>query len=306
MQQTTPVLPAPTPSESSCPHPLDSTSLVPNEPVTKRPRCTSHNRVGTDVAAADCPAVQTTSPALPSQDSGSHNQQPPVVASDSVSDTSKVKFTEGGCMMHKTRWHDSKTVRSTVSDGISYLDILASQAEKGTREVSTEIDEALEELKSFLVKKIDCKIARLKAQAQRNMTMSLTQLKSLNTATFKGTQRVFYPKERAHNLLGDTFTDIAREIFIVQGTHILDLPIAVLVHVVEYLKPRSWGMLRTVCFKFWKAVCELTRTGNITLSTAVQWEHEEWKLVGGDTVVTPTGDFEFKVVSTPEDITVGP
>ncbi|KAH3764143.1 hypothetical protein Pelo_4018 [Pelomyxa schiedti] len=189
------------------------------------------------------------------------------------------------------RGHNAEGVRSTISDAVAYLDVLSFSAEQ---DVTADIDARLDDLRAFLESKVESKRVELKKQASEYLKMSLDKLRVLNTTAFDGKQRLFYPKERMLNMLGKSINGIS----VVYGTRITDLPMPVLVHIIKYLPPYSIVALRAVGLQFWDAVREATSTRCI-LSTNVVRTADGWKLSGGKTIETPTGDFKFKVRFTP-------
>ncbi|KAH3731663.1 hypothetical protein Pelo_17506 [Pelomyxa schiedti] len=181
--------------------------------------------------------------------------------------------------------HDAMA-QSTVSLAFAYLDSLAFKAEQNTKVITSEIEQ-LTELEGYVTKKIKDKIAELKEQAQRNLTNSLEKLITLNGTQFSEKQTLLYPRGWILEELDRTLENTLR-------TRILDLPHHILVHIVEYLPPKSVLAARLVCLDFWTAVCEATRT-ECTLETLVERYGEVWQLMDCCTVSTPTADFWFQV-----------
>ncbi|KAH3722644.1 hypothetical protein Pelo_18650 [Pelomyxa schiedti] len=297
-------------------------SGVPTEPAPKRPRVVvvveqNHNQGdlnGADGRAGgggagdgDGDGDGDGGDAVTSTDDDAAREAKKATTTTAAASSGSNNDDDESCTVHSIHRHDTE-VRATISDAVAYLDTLASQAEDSKREVTVEIEQSFDELQSFLQREVARNVAMLKAEAQRNMTSSLAQLKTLNTADFKGKQRLLYPKVRVRKVFETAFGAVSRYIFLVQGTHIVDLPIPVLVHILQYLNPTSLIAVRAVCFQFWKAVCEVTRTDSIALSTDVQRKQKHdggkyrWKLVDGDTLETPTGDFQFQVSSPEETI----
>ncbi|KAH3714586.1 hypothetical protein Pelo_18904 [Pelomyxa schiedti] len=206
-----------------------------------------------------------------------NNNNAPTIAPEQAREPCPKKPREELSFIH---CHDD-VAKSTVSRAFAYLDKLAFEAETSTREVTSEIEE-LQELKSHVNEAIDVKIAELKSKAQRNLQTSLEKLRNLNG--------VFSAKQTLHQALKNTLSHI----FIVSGTHILSVPHLVLVQIVGYLPRESILAVRSVCFDFWKAVCEATRRA-VTLCTSVARQDNSWRLIDYNGACTPTADFVFSI-----------
>ncbi|KAH3731664.1 hypothetical protein Pelo_17507 [Pelomyxa schiedti] len=164
--------------------------------------------------------------------------------------------------------HDD-VAKSTVSRAFAYLDKLAFEAETSTRMVTSEIEDT------------------------RKSQTSLEKLRNLN-GVFSEKQTLFYRKDWILNQLHHALKSTLSHIFIVSGTHILSVPHLVLVQIVGYLPRESILAVRSVCFDFWKAVCEATRRA-VTLCTSVARQDNSWLLIDYNGACTPTADFVFSI-----------
>ncbi|KAH3767623.1 hypothetical protein Pelo_495 [Pelomyxa schiedti] len=144
-------------------------------------------------------------------------------------------------------------VSSSVKGAFAYLNNLAADAETSAIAATADVDSTVNLLGSTMMTMISSKVEELKAEIQANLQSSLNQLKSLNTSEYLRNQRLICPKERLLNAFGKLLNDIS----ILQGTHILDLPLAVLSMIIGYLPAQGVISTRAVCFKLWDAV----RTG---------------------------------------------
>ncbi|KAH3732347.1 hypothetical protein Pelo_16820 [Pelomyxa schiedti] len=186
---------------------------------------------------------------------------------------------------------DNEMVRKAMRGAVAYLDRLTSEAEKYSRETTTDVEVQLTKMKNRVMRMFDDKIAELKNQVQSNFANSLRNLTSLNTEGYTGRQKLFCPERRMSDMLCTTFPGF----FIVYGTHILDLPMHILVSIAEYLPPQDLVALRSTCFDFWDAVQAAT-AHNCTLSTEAHKQAlGNYSLVGAETIVTPTFDLRFAV-----------
>ncbi|KAH3756414.1 hypothetical protein Pelo_11756 [Pelomyxa schiedti] len=159
--------------------------------------------------------------------------------------------------------HDD-VAKSTVSRAFAYLDKLAFEAETSTRRL----------------------LAKLRI---KHKEISRTHLR--NSGTSMGFYpKLFYHKDWILNQLHQALKNTLSHIFIVSGTHILSLPHLVLVQIVGYLPRESILAVRSVCFDFWKAVCEATRHA-VTLCTSVARQDNSWLLIDYNGACTPTADF---------------
>ncbi|KAH3763001.1 hypothetical protein Pelo_5138 [Pelomyxa schiedti] len=96
------------------------------------------------------------------------------------------------------------------------------------------------------------------------------------------------------------FRSSFQEIAFLYGTHILDLPLDVLSHIVGYLSPKSVFAARAVCLQFWSAVCQVYGCVNCTFSADVVKDASgRWIVSGSDIIVTPCMNFQVSVHTVP-------
>ncbi|KAH3758596.1 hypothetical protein Pelo_9603 [Pelomyxa schiedti] len=183
-------------------------------------------------------------------------------------------------------------VASIVGDAIKNLRRSADDAEKRADEVTAEIDGTLTTLRAEMVAMVDRKAAELKAEVRKSLMSHLNALKLLNME-YVGMQRFICPEERVVKEL----TKSLNTMFILQGTHIVDLPDEMLAHIVGYLPLKSITATRAVCHTFCKAVQMVYGCKDHTFSMKAKRNGSSWAITGGSTFSTPCMDFKVMVES---------
>ncbi|KAH3763000.1 hypothetical protein Pelo_5137 [Pelomyxa schiedti] len=189
-------------------------------------------------------------------------------------------------------------VSSVVKGAFVYLDRLAVDAQKSANEANVEVDDTLSKIRAEMLAMVDAKIGKLKAEIQSNLETSFNKLKSLNSNDYTGKQRLLCSRERLMKVLRTSLEEIS----IFKGTHILDLPVAVLSRIICYLPRKSILAARATCLQLWDAVACGCRDSPIS-TEAHKGSHpilgEAWMFTGKDTFSTPCMTFQVSVVKIP-------
>ncbi|KAH3758597.1 hypothetical protein Pelo_9604 [Pelomyxa schiedti] len=174
---------------------------------------------------------------------------------------------------------ESATVSSYLESAKANLDRMAADAERRANHVKMEIDDTLNSIRAEMMAMVDKKIADLKEQVQINLLTSMNALTSLDTAEATMTQKLICP-ERPYMLLKELGMSL-NGFSIRKGTHILDLPLDVLSHIVGYLPPEA-------------VTATLYGCKNCTFSTEAKRVGQIWEITGNN-FPTPCMDFEMCV-----------
>ncbi|KAH3761693.1 hypothetical protein Pelo_6493 [Pelomyxa schiedti] len=180
---------------------------------------------------------------------------------------------------------------SVVRDAVVYLKRLAADTEKSAVEATAQVNDGLGKLKAEMVALVDKRIGLLKENIQSNLASSFNRLKTLNTNDYSGNQRLIIPSERLLSALGSSLNDI----YILVGTHILDLPVPVLSQIVGYLPAKSVLNVRSVCLQFRDVVSKVYGCDGCTFSAKAIKDGDSWWIAEGDIISTPCMDFELEV-----------
>ncbi|KAH3742999.1 hypothetical protein Pelo_15612 [Pelomyxa schiedti] len=257
------------------------------EPQPKRPRTTSSD---SQSSASSSPA-QSQQPIfdpVPGVVPVPVPDVPPVVPSPSPSPSISL-----------SRSYKSDVVSSIVRDAIANLDRMAGEAEKRANDVTLEIDDKLTQIRTEMVTMVDAKIAKLKAEVHTNLVTSLNKLKSFNSADYTVKQSFICPGD---NLLRGLAHSLD-EFYVLQGTHILELPPDVLRQIIGYLPPESVVSTRAVCTSFLEAVQTVYACKSCTFSVEARRSGQTWIITGNNNFVTPCMD--FKMALEPHQVGLG-
>ncbi|KAH3722640.1 hypothetical protein Pelo_18655 [Pelomyxa schiedti] len=183
-------------------------------------------------------------------------------------------------------------VASIVGDAIQNLRRSADDAEKRAYEVTAEIDGTLTTLRAEMVAMVDRKAAELKAEVRKNLMSHLNALKLLNME-YVGMQRFICPEECVVKDLAKSLDTM----FILRGTHIVDLPEEILAHIVGYLPRKSITATRAVCHTFCTAVQMVYGCKDRTFSLEARRNGSVWAIIGGSNFSVPCMDFKVMVES---------